>query len=81
MYPASSYNGGISFNKDMINNIPVPNLSFEQQQPIIDLVDRILIEKQKDPIADTSGLESEIDQLVYNLYNLTPEEISIVEGK
>ena len=30
--------------------------------------------------ADTSALEDEIDKLVYELYNLTPEEIAIVEG-
>ena len=30
--------------------------------------------------ADTSALEREIDELVYALYGLTPEEIRIVEG-
>ena len=30
---------------------------------------------------DTSILKSEIDQLVYQLYDLTEEEIRIVEGK
>ena len=30
--------------------------------------------------ADTSALEREIDQQVYALYGLTPEEIAIVEG-
>ena len=29
---------------------------------------------------DTSALEREIDQQVYALYGLTPEEIAIVEG-
>ena len=28
-----------------------------------------------------AGLETQIDQLVYKLYDLTPEEIAIVEGK
>jgi len=28
---------------------------------------------------DTLQLENEIDQLVYKLYNLTPEEIKIIE--
>lgn len=32
------------------------------------------------PTADTSSLEQEIDQLVYELYGLTEEEIKIVEG-
>jgi hypothetical protein len=30
--------------------------------------------------ADTRALEREIDQQVYSLYGLTPEEIAIVEG-
>ncbi len=35
--------------------------------------------KRADPSADTSAWEREIDQLVYRLYGLTPEEIKIVE--
>jgi hypothetical protein len=31
--------------------------------------------------ADTSALEREIDEMVYKLYDLTPEEIAIVEEK
>ena len=42
-------------------------------------VDHILAAKQRDAEADTSALEREIDQLVYGLYDLTPEEIAIVE--
>jgi len=37
--------------------------------------------KKKDPNADTSALEKQIDEMVYALYGLTPEEIAIVEGK
>jgi hypothetical protein len=33
------------------------------------------------PSADVAAIETEIDQLVYNLYDLTPEEIKIVEGR
>ncbi len=36
--------------------------------------------KQRDPLADTTALEQEIDPLVYALYGLTPEEIAIMEG-
>jgi hypothetical protein len=44
------------------------------------LADRIISAKKQDPAADTSALEREIDQQVYALYGLTPEEIAIVEG-
>ncbi|MDO8753734.1 MAG: hypothetical protein Q7J80_07550 [Anaerolineales bacterium] len=37
--------------------------------------------KRANPLADTSMLEGEIDQLVYQLYELSEDEISIVEGK
>jgi hypothetical protein len=44
------------------------------------LVDRILAAKAQDASADVSALERELDELVYALYGLTPEEIKIVEG-
>ncbi len=43
-------------------------------------VDQILAAKRPDPDADVSELENEIDQIVYLLYDLTPEEIAIVEN-
>ncbi|WP_100958115.1 class I SAM-dependent DNA methyltransferase [Helicobacter pylori] len=46
---------------------------------IIVLVDKILKSKEKDPKANTQRLEKEIDALVYQLYNLTDEEIKIIE--
>ena len=44
------------------------------------LAARILAAKQRDAGADVSALEREIDELVYALYGLTPEEIQLVEG-
>lgn len=61
-----------------INSIPI-KLS-TNQQPIILLVNQILEAKQANPQADTSALEAQIDQLVYELYGLTQEEIDIIEG-
>jgi hypothetical protein len=51
------------------------------QQPFISLVNQILHDKYKDPNAATSALERQIDKMVYELYELTPEEIDIVEGR
>ena len=42
-------------------------------------VDKILDAKHTAPEADISDLENEIDKLVYELYNLTEDEIAIVE--
>jgi len=41
--------------------------------------DKILSLKISDPQADTSALEAGIDRMVYKLYDLTAEEIAIVE--
>lgn len=44
------------------------------------IVDQILVAKQKDPKADPSALERQIGEMVYALYGLTSEEITIIEG-
>ena len=59
--------------------LPIPDVSPEQQAPIIELVDQILEAKGTHLDADVSELENEIDQIVYSLYDLTSEEIAIVE--
>lgn len=46
--------------------------------PIIDLVDKILDAKTVDPKADTSALEAEIDFIVYKLYELTYDDVLII---
>jgi hypothetical protein len=61
--------------------VPIKNISKEQQKSFITLVDQILSAKKKDSNADTSALEHQIDKMVYELYELTPEEIAIVEGR
>jgi hypothetical protein len=44
------------------------------------LVDRILVAKRDNSMTDMSKLEKEIDQMVYELYGLTEEEIQVAEG-
>jgi len=50
----------------------------EDEQPFVDLVDRILMLKKAGE--ETADLEARIDEMVYALYDLTPEEIAVVEG-
>jgi adenine-specific DNA-methyltransferase len=64
-----------------LSSLPIPKLIAERDATgLAKKVDQILIAKQTNPAADTSALEREIDQQVYALYGLTPEEIAIVEG-
>lgn len=65
-----------------VTQIPIPKCVIEvpeKQNPIIKLVEIILDAKCENPQADTTMLEREIDRLVYKLYDLTEEEIIIVE--
>lgn len=59
--------------------LPVKIADADQQKPIVDLVDAILLKKQQDKEADTSAEESAIDNLVYDLYGLTDEESKLIE--
>lgn len=74
---------GIRFYINDMLKIPIPSIS-TSNQPIVQqievLVDKILSAKKQNPKSDTSAWEKEIDNLVYQLYELTPEEIEIIEG-
>ena len=63
-----------------VENIPIPKIPKDIQSELTEKVSYILSAKQKDNYSKTLDVEQEIDQLVYKLYNLTPEEIAIVEG-
>ena len=60
--------------------IPLISPTIDKQTSVASLVDRILDAKHTNPDSDISDLENEIDNLVYTLYDLPPEEIAIVEG-
>jgi hypothetical protein len=61
--------------------LPISNNVESFQITIIEKVNQILALKKANPQANTSELEAEIDKMVYALYELTAEEILIVEGK
>ncbi len=66
-----------------LETLPIPQITKSNKptaDKIIVLVDKILQAKEKDPKANTQGLEKEIDALVYQLYHLTDEEIKIIEN-
>lgn len=75
-----------------IEQLCIPrSLPIDIMQDIKKIVDQILAAKQNPPSppfakrgnngADTFALEKQIDEMVYALYGLTPEEIAIVEGR
>ena len=62
-----------------IDNLPIPAITKEVQAKIKEKVCSIIQKKNLDNHTDTSDLESQIDQLIYQLYGLTGEEIAIIE--
>ncbi|GAA7144382.1 class I SAM-dependent DNA methyltransferase [Helicobacter pylori] len=73
---------GYRYKKAFIERLPIPKITPQNQElarKITDCTEAILEAKEKDPKANTQKLEKEIDALVYSLYNLTDEEIKIIE--
>jgi len=74
--------GKMQGNNFQIDNEPLSKIPIcrpETDPGIADLVDQILIQKATNPDADTTALEQQIDTLVYKLYNLTWEEVQVVD--
>ncbi|ECC0602866.1 class I SAM-dependent DNA methyltransferase [Campylobacter coli] len=70
--------------KEPLLNIPIVTINSKNQKiadELINLVDEILKAKEQDKNANTQELENKINSIVYKLYNLTEEEIKIIEGK
>jgi adenine-specific DNA-methyltransferase len=55
--------------------LPIPAISKDQQIKVVGLVDAVL----SNGIINSADIINEIEQFVYKLYNLSPEEIAIVE--
>lgn len=76
-----------SFSLNDYRNFLMPEIRFKFQEPFVRCVEKILSITKSDDYLDNPDkqakvkkLEKEIDKLVYELYELTPEEIEIVEA-
>ena len=74
-------NAGLTVHLDghYLKKIPIPDILKSAQQPFINLVDKIIQAKQQNQ--NTANLEAKINDMVYQLYNLTADEITIIECK
>ena len=80
LYVYSWDTNGFLMQKIFVERVPIPDISASQRRPLIHIVDRILQAKAINPDVNTNVAEAEIDQLIYPLYNLTDEEISLIES-
>ena len=69
--------GTRELSKIFFENIPIPPLSESEQKPFVALVEKILAGKERGE--DTTGLEREIDLMVYRLYGLSYEEVKVID--
>lgn len=80
-YPASSYNQGTTFTKDMLNDFPIPkSLSDSDVELVGKKVMKIVELKRKDINVDVTSLEIELNQIVYGIYKLSLEEVGVIEA-
>ena len=73
--------GTRELSKVYFEHIPIPPVTATNKHLVTRIeqhVDHIIDVKARNPGTDVSALEAEIDQLVYQLYELTPEEIRMV---
>lgn len=59
--------------------LPIKIISKDDQKIYSNIVDKILKAKQHNPQTNTQHLEDQIDIMVYKLYNLTYEEVKIID--
>ena len=71
-YASSSYCGGITFTKDMINNFPIPTHS-NFKNGIVKVVDKILTDGY------SKDLNNNLNEIIYSGYSLSSTEIWFIE--
>lgn len=62
-----------------IENLPIPKLGRKEENLLHDLATNIIERKRRNPSVDISFEESLIDTIVYHLYDLTYDEVRIVD--
>ncbi|EAI3976386.1 class I SAM-dependent DNA methyltransferase [Campylobacter jejuni] len=75
---------GFLLSNQYVEKFPIPKINSKNQKladELINLADDILKAKEQDKNANIQELENKINSIVYKLYNLTEEEIKIIEGK
>jgi tRNA1(Val) A37 N6-methylase TrmN6 len=71
--------GAYTLKYETVIEFPIKVISSKDSSPFIILVDQILSAKKENPQADTSLLERKIDELVYKLYELSYDEVKIID--
>lgn len=80
-YSSSSYCGGITFTKEMIDSLPLPQLTATDEQTLIDLSKRAASIRLNNPAADISDILKQIDVIIFKRHRLSYKDILIVDSE
>ena len=74
-------NGYFRFKPDYMKSFPIPSfIPLTIEKKIMDYVDRIATSKSNNNSQEYSLYEKNIDLIVYSLYDLTDDEIRLIES-
>ena len=62
-----------------VDNFPIPLIDLDIQLRISELVKKVINSKRTNNFADTSTIEKKIDELVYKAYELSKDDVKIIE--
>ena len=84
-YYANSFSNNseltVNISKTYLEKLPIVDFSLDNSGALKKLVGKILAIRERDMTINTSELEKQIDKMVYKLYELTDDEIAIIENK
>jgi hypothetical protein len=71
----------VLFQKILIENCKLfPCRAFKDSNSVKEIIEKIIKIKSSDSEADTTEFETILDKIIYQLYDLTEEEIKIIEN-
>jgi adenine-specific DNA-methyltransferase len=78
---------GVDIGVDRLRQFPIINIHLNEQKKVIDICEKILLLAENKDFKNNSKIcnqvkdfEKQIDKMVYELYDLTPKEIEIIES-
>jgi hypothetical protein len=74
------FNSNTQVSSTELNRLPIIRPNKEQLNVIKTLVQKVCRRKEGNPEADTSELERELDNMVYDLYGIDDNERKVIEG-
>ncbi len=63
-----------------VRSLPIKEATADQEALVVQLVEKIISDKEIDLNADTKIFEKKIDEIIYKIYDINPEEVALIEA-